>query len=346
MGQKILVSAPSNVAVDNIAVKLLEANEKEIEDDFKVKIVRIGHPVRVNDTIHPYTLDSLTKDSGNLVQGIKGRISETTETLRQLDRLKPNARKNRNDEIAQLRQTLKTQRKLLKPKLKLHQKDQTKQLKEADVVLGTLTGCKTTGPLKLLPADWFQLTVIDEAGQALEMACWIVMHRAPKLILAGDHLQLPPTILSNDEEAKRVLSKTLMERIVDRDGKWNKNGTSTMLQTQYRMNSKIMDWSSKRFYNSQLKAADQVKTHKLSDLQEVSRCELTKTVLKMIDTNGKMPEYFRNSSAHPSYANFGEAVKVMDYVASLVENGIKPDQIAVITPYSLQVMDKLSKPYD
>ena len=87
-------------------------------------------------------------------------------------------------------------------------------LKKADVVLSTLTGCRQKGPLENLPEDHFDLTVIDECGQAMEMACWLAIHRSPKLILAGDHLQLPPTVISKKAEKKLAIS--LMERLRDR----------------------------------------------------------------------------------------------------------------------------------
>ena len=89
-------------------------------------------------------------------------------------------------------------------------------LLDASVVLGTLVGCKERGPLNLLPEDHFQTCVIDECGQSLEMACWIVIPRASRLILAGDHHQLPPTVITKNPEAAKKLSVSLMERLRDR----------------------------------------------------------------------------------------------------------------------------------
>ena len=89
-------------------------------------------------------------------------------------------------------------------------------LLEASVVLGTLIGCRKKGPLRLLPDDFFKTTVIDECGQSLEMACWIVIPRAPRLILAGDHHQLPPTVITKNQEAAKKLSVSLMERLRER----------------------------------------------------------------------------------------------------------------------------------
>ena len=89
-------------------------------------------------------------------------------------------------------------------------------LLDASVVLGTLIGCKERGPLRFLPEDHFKTCVIDECGQSLEMACWIVIPRAPKLILAGDHLQLPPTVITKNQDAAEKLSKSLMERVGER----------------------------------------------------------------------------------------------------------------------------------
>ena len=112
-----------------------------------------------------------------------------------------------------------------------------------------------------------------------------------------------------------------------------------MLTVQYRMNSLIMDWSSTTFYLGKLYPAPQVADHKLSDLGHVKNCELTNTVLMMIDTAGKgMEESKSKSKVAPSFANPGEAAVVVDHVKSLVKLGVKPGEIAIVTPYSLQVL--------
>ena len=225
----------------------------------------------------------------------------------------------------------------LRNKMRAQKKKLDKQKKnivqKADIVLGTLTGCGKNGsPVALLPKNHFQVCVIDECSQSQEMSCWLLIPKAPKLILAGDHHQLPPTILSKKAEEK--LSLTLMERILDIY--WYT--VAKMLNIQYRMNSKIMDWSSTTFYHGKLYAAQTVANHKLSDLEHVTKSSLTDTVLLFIDTAGKgMTETKGSGKAAPSFANIGEASIVIHHVKSLINHGVKPEDIAIITPYILQV---------
>ena len=109
---------------------------------------------------------------------------------------------------------------------------------------------------------------------------------------------------------------------------------------QYRMNEMIMTWSSKQFYHEKLYAAPDVSGHRLCDLAGVRAGVLTKTVLRTIDTAGKeMREYSSQSRSAPSFANLGEAAIVIDYVQKLLDHGIKPDQIAIISPYKAQVFN-------
>merc|ERR1719154_816186 len=111
-----------------------------------------------------------------------------------------------------------------------------------------------------------------------------------------------------------------------------------MLTVQYRMNSKIMQWSSDTFYMGRLYPAALVADHKLADLDHVAKCGLTDTVLMLIDTAGKeMKEVKSVSKTAPSFANIGEAAVVIHHVKSLVQRGVKPAEIAIVTPFTLQV---------
>lgn len=108
------------------------------------------------------------------------------------------------------------------------------------------------------------------------------------------------------------------------------------------MNEMIMDWSSKHFYYGRLYAAPDVAAHRLSDLTGVKAGALTNTVLRFIDTVGKeLRESSSLSRAAPSFANLGEAAIVIDYVLKLINHGLKPDQIAIISPYKAQVFNGL-----
>ena len=107
------------------------------------------------------------------------------------------------------------------------------------------------------------------------------------------------------------------------------------------MNEMIMTWSSTQFYHNKLYAAPDVSGHRLSDLAAVPAGVLTKTVLRMIDTAGRgLGECSSQSRSAPSFANLGEAAIVIDYVLKLLDYGIKPDQIAIISPYKAQVFNK------
>ena len=136
------------------------------------------------------------------------------------------------------------------------------------------------------PRNHFGLTVIDECGQSLEAACWLVIPWAPRLLLAGDHLQLPPTIHSRSKKVQEQLSVTLMERLLQRYSIWE-DRVVMMLNIQYRMNTRIMQWSSDTFYHGKLYAAPKVGSHCLEELEHVTRLAgVTDTVLLLVDTVG------------------------------------------------------------
>ena len=196
-GQKVLVTAASHVAVDNIAERLARAG---------LNIIRIGHPARVtSDSVLEHTLDVRVGKQIETVEKIKFEY----DTVRQ---------KLHSGRMSRLKLALGAEAKTLKKKM-YKEKAKLKKMKEtqilgADVVLGTLIGCGSQ--LEFLDRrQHFQLVIIDECGQSMEMACWIVIHRAPKVILAGDHHQLPPTVISKSVKVSAELSKSLMERFFD-----------------------------------------------------------------------------------------------------------------------------------
>ena len=194
-----------------------------------------------------------------------------------------------------------------------------------------MTAATPLGPLKHLPQDHFSLTVVDEAGQALEAACWVVASRAKKLVLAGDHLQLPPTILSS--QAMGGLQLTMMERLVGLLG----DTVTKMLVMQYRMHKDIMQWSSDALYEGKLVAADQVASQKLKNLPGVAEGEATDPTLVLVDTAGCCMEELTTKDGI-SKCNPGEASVVVSHINSLVKAGVRVEDIAVVTPYNLQVL--------
>uniref|UniRef100_A0A663FAK0 DNA-binding protein SMUBP-2 n=1 Tax=Aquila chrysaetos chrysaetos TaxID=223781 RepID=A0A663FAK0_AQUCH len=204
-------------------------------------------------------------------------------------------------------------------------------LTHASVVLATNTGASSDGPLKLLPENHFDLVVIDECAQALEASCWIPLLKAPKCILAGDHKQLPPTIISHKAAAKG-LSLSLMERLIERYGE----KIVKMLTMQYRMHQTIMQWASSEMYSGRLTAHPSVAQHLLKDLPGVTSTEETTIPLLLIDTAG-CGLFELEVEDEQSKGNPGEVQLASLHIQALVEAGVKAKDIAVVAPYNLQV---------
>ena len=200
-------------------------------------------------------------------------------------------------------------------------------LDSAHIVCATLTGLNED----LLGDRQFDLAVIDEAAQSTEPPCWIPVLRSRRLVLAGDHCQLPPTLISS--EAKRQgFGVSLMEKLVKRHGET----IARRLTTQYRMHEQIMQFSSDEFYEGTLVAAKSVRGHCLKDLPDVADIPLTQTSLQFYDTAGSHCEE-QGESEGSSHENPGEADFVVWQVNELLSAGVLPTEIAVITPYSAQV---------
>eukprot|EP00898_Chlorokybus_atmophyticus_P008172 jgi/Chlat1/8356/Chrsp80S00636 len=199
-------------------------------------------------------------------------------------------------------------------------------MKAADVVLTTLTGACS----RHLQGLQFDLVVIDEAAQALECACWSALLKGRRCVLAGDHLQLPPTVQSTEAERKG-LGRTLFERIMAKH-----SGASAMLTVQYRMHSDIMRWSSAALYDGLVTAHAKVASHRLCDVEGVKKADVTEHPLLLIDTAGCEMEEGREEDGD-SYFNAGEAALVIKHALALVSCGVSALNIGVITPYNGQV---------
>ncbi|WAR00145.1 SMBP2-like protein [Mya arenaria] len=287
-GHKVLACAPSNIAVDNLVDRLSRT---------KHRIVRLGHPARLLPHLQKFSLDAILarSDEAQLVVDVRKDLDKALSDLKKT--------RDRGQ-----RQRAREDMKHLRKELRQRETTATRDiLKRADVILVTLTSATDAGPMKLLEESHFDLTVIDEVSQALEAACWIPLLRSRKCVLAGDHLQLPPTILSNE-----------------------------MLTTQYRMHHMIMDWSSQQLYQSKLVAHPSVSEHLLRDMDGVEENETTSSPLLFIDTAGcDLPEL--DLPEEISKGNEGEADIVKLHVEKLIESGLKQEDIAVIAPYNLQV---------
>ncbi|XP_038136327.1 DNA-binding protein SMUBP-2 [Cyprinodon tularosa] len=311
-GQKVLCCAPSNVAVDNLVERLARS---------KAKVLRLGHPARLLESIQKHSLDAVLacSDNASIIADIRKDIDKAMVGMKK--KSEKGERGNFRREIGELRKELRSRETAAIAQI----------LKSADVVLSTNTGACDDGPLKFLPAEHFDWVVIDECAQALESSCWIALLRARKAILAGDYKQLPPTIKSETAAAKG-LSLSLMERLIQMYGE----SVVRMLTVQYRMNSAIMDWASKEMYHGRLTAHSSVEGHLLKDLPGVTCMEETSIPLLLIDTAGCGLSELEISDEQ-SKGNQGEVDIVGLHIKSLTEAGVKAKDIAVIAPYNLQV---------
>lgn len=310
-GERVLACAASNLAVDNLLQRLLYHREKAL---------RVGHPARVLPELRDHTLDELVETHPDLKLA-REWTKEAWSLRRQASRYTRTA-----PPPGQRRELREQAQQLLNDARQIESRLVDYLIDSASVVCATLTG---------LDRNWlgdrrFDLVVIDEAAQATEPPCWIPLLRSQKIVLAGDHLQLPATVVSS--EAQRAgLQVSLMERLVSRWG----HLISRQLTTQYRMNEQIMRFSSDEFYESTLIAADRVRTHRLSDIPAVTSCSLTETVLKFYDTAGSNCQENQEAEG-ASKENAGEAEYVARHVKELLTANVSPDEIAVITPYAAQ----------
>ncbi|KAJ0043098.1 hypothetical protein Pint_17937 [Pistacia integerrima] len=326
-GSKILACAASNIAVDNIVERLVphssypqtsfRVNCNITTSSFRVKLVRLGHPARLLPQVLESALDAqvLRGDNSALANDIRKEMKTLSGKL-----LKAKDKNTRREIQKELRALSKEER-------KRQQLAVTDVIKNADVVLTTLTGAFS----RKLDNTLFDLVIIDEAAQALEIACWMALLKGSRCILAGDHLQLPPTIQSVEAENKG-LGRTLFERLADLYG----DEIMSMLTVQYRMHELIMNWSSKELYNSKIKAHPCVAAHMLYDLEDVERLSSTEPTLLLIDIAGCDME--EKKDEEDSTLNEGEAEVAMAHAKRLVQSGVQASDIGIITPYAAQVV--------
>ena len=220
---QVLVCAQSNMAVDWISEKLVDRG---------INVLRIGNPTRVNDKMLSFTYERRFEAHPDYPQ--LWSIRKAIRELRQ--------QRNHADSWHQKMDRLKSRATELELRIR------SSLFGEARVIASTLTGAAN----RVLEGEKYSTLFIDEAAQALEAACWIAIRKAGRVILAGDHCQLPPTVKSI-MALKGGLGKTLMERIVE-----NKPETVTLLKMQYRMNEQIMKFSSEWFYNGMVESAPMV----------------------------------------------------------------------------------------
>jgi ATP-dependent RNA/DNA helicase IGHMBP2 len=306
--KKILVAAPSNTAVDLLSEKLAEEG---------LNVLRVGNPARVSERLMSLTLDSKVAAHSS--------VKEIKRLKKQAGEFKDMAHKYKRSfgkaEREQRKLLFNEAYKIMKDVDRMEQYIVDDVTAKAQVITATLVGTNhyTVRGLK------YNTVVIDEAGQALEPACWIPILKGKKLILAGDHCQLSPTVKS-DAAAKGGLSTTLLEKVTLLHPE-----AVVMLQEQYRMHATIMGYSSKVFYDDKLQAHSSVAAHVLfpEDLP-----------LAFVDTAGCG---FEEKTENKSISNPEEAVFLFKHLTRLVAGlsehytPARFPTIAVISPYKEQL---------
>ncbi|HWB08891.1 MAG TPA: AAA domain-containing protein [Pirellulales bacterium] len=310
-GEKVLACAGSNIAVDNLLERLAAGRER---------VVRLGHPARVLPELQAHTLDLLVEEHRDVALAHK-LVKEALALFRKAGRYT-----RARPEPGSRQATRQEAKSLLADARRLEDQAVEQILDQADVVCATLTGLDD----ELLGKRRFDLVVIDEACQSTEPACWVAIGRGERVVLAGDHRQLPPTIVS-EEAAAKGLGVSLFERLMNASGE----RLSRRLTIQYRMHESIMAFSSAEFYEGGLVADAAVAARRLADLPGVTPSPLTETPVEFIDTAGAGYDEQQEPDGE-SRLNPQEAELVIKKLNSLLEAGLAPAQVAVITPYAAQ----------
>jgi len=307
-GGPILAVAPSNTAVDLLSEKLSEEG---------LQVLRVGNPAKVSERLMSLTLDRRMAEHA--------AMKEIKKMKKQAAAFRDMAHKYKRNfgqaEREQRKALFDEARKVMKEVERTEQYILDDLLARAQVITATLVGSNHYTVRNL----FYHTVVIDEAGQALEPACWIPILKAQKLVLAGDHCQLPPTIKSEDA-ARKGLAVTLLEKCVALHP-----GAVVLLEEQYRMHEMIMGYSSSVFYEQRLKAHASVADHRLFPMDRP---------MLFVDTAGCG---FEERTDGISTSNPEEAAFLFKHLAQfthemMVQNpaGDLP-RVAVISPYRQQV---------
>ncbi|RKP21246.1 P-loop containing nucleoside triphosphate hydrolase protein [Rozella allomycis CSF55] len=305
---RILVTAPSNIAVDNIVERLSNAG---------VDCLRIGHPARILESIFKTSLDYKIKYSNEslIVKDIRKEIDDLLASVSK----KRGKRRKVWSEIKLLRKEYKERERNISSLF----------IKNSNIICSTLNGTAQ----KLLRDEEFDVLIVDECSQALLAECLIPFPKCKRVIFAGDPFQLPPTVQNPN-------AKDLEETVFDLFKKFNKKeykNLSRLLNIQYRMNDKINNWSSNEFYNGKLISHHSVKNHLLSDLNKNSKDSLLSIPFLLIDTLGANCFETVQDDSDDSKYNQGEADLAVEHLEKLISLNISQDSIAIISPYNAQV---------
>lgn len=338
---QVLVCAQSNMAVDWISEKLVDRG---------INVLRIGNPTRVNDKMLGFTYERRFESHADYPQ-----LWAIRKAIRELRKNRKKGSENYHQKMDRLKSRA----------AEIELRINAELFGEARVIACTLVGSAH----HLLEGMKFGTLFIDEAAQALEAACWIPMKRASRVILAGDHCQLPPTVKSI-AALRAGLGKTLMERIAE-----NKPEVVTLLKIQYRMNDEIMRFSSDWFYGGKVESAPQIKYRSVLDYDHPITWIDTSNEENQITIEGEdAPEDSASTASSVSAANqnsdlnfkeqfvgesFGRINKaeaeltlltLAEYFTKIGKQRVLEERIdvGVISPYRAQVqyLKKLIKKYE
>lgn len=338
---QVLVCAQSNMAVDWISEKLVDRG---------INVLRIGNPTRVNDKMLGFTYERRFESHPDYPQ-----LWAIRKAIRELRKNRKKGSENYHQKMDRLKSRA----------AEIELRINAELFGEARVIACTLVGSAH----HLLEGMKFGTLFIDEAAQALEAACWIPMKRASRVILAGDHCQLPPTVKSI-AALRAGLGKTLMERIAE-----NKPEVVTLLKIQYRMNDEIMRFSSDWFYGGKVESAPQIKYRSVLDYDHPITWIDTSNEENQITIEGEdAPEDSASTSSSVSAANqnsdlnfkeqfvgesFGRINKaeaeltlltLAEYFTKIGKQRVLEERIdvGIISPYRAQVqyLKKLIKKYE
>ncbi len=318
--RRVLVCAPSNTAVDLLTEKLAERG---------VKVIRMGNPSRVSDLLLAHTLDArvMAHPSYSKMRAMRQTADQYRETANEL--ASPSSRRF-SFEARQQRQQLRDEARQLFLQADDLERDITEQVLESvQIITCTLVGASNRNIRHLS----FDTVFIDEAAQALEPGCWIPIAKGQRVVLAGDHHQLPPTVKS-EKAAREGLRETLFEKCIQRQP-----DTARMLNLQYRMHQQIMAFSSERFYGGQLQAHASVRD---AGLEAYDLCFAPDLPVEFLDTAG-FGFLERTIPESRSTANPEEADLLLQRLAQLLTpcdpaaHEEDPLTIGVIAPYRAQI---------
>lgn len=327
-GERVLVCGPSNISVDTILERLspfFKTNE----------LIRIGHPSRLLESNLKHNLDLILDDcdDGKILKELKLEIDTN---------LKKKIKKSKSYKE---KRVIYSEVKDLRKDLKIREKKSIQQtILNSKVIIATLHGSSSrelNGCYNSMD-KLFDTIIIDEISQSLEPQCWIplIYHKnVAKLILAGDNKQLPPTVKTEDTKIKKFLEKTMFDRLVEI---FPNPIFKKFLDTQYRMNSKIIEFSSKFMYENKLKSHESCVDIKLFDLVSVEENETTKESLIWYDTQGglfqdRSDDFENDNDIIQSKFNDNEVTLVLSHIKKLTESGCSFNDIGVISPYRAQV---------